>query len=155
VGIKRAKFIKELNRFNKVGLDSSLLIYHLEDMEPYSDLTEVVFAAIGAGTHTAVLSTISVTELLVKPFADGQPDQVAVFEHFVQLLPNTIWISPHYEIAKQAARLRGQYRLRTPDALLVATALVEKADAFLTNDHQLRKLKAEGIVIVVLDDYVE
>ncbi len=155
MGVKRAKFIKDLKRFDKVGLDSSLLIYHLEDIEPHAVLTEMVFAAIGAGTHTAVLSTISVTELLVKPFADGQLDRVAVFEHFVQSLPNTILLSPHYEIAKQAARLRGEYRLRMPDALLVATALVEKANAFLTNDHQLRKLKTEGVAIVILDDYVE
>lgn len=155
MGVKHAKFIKDLNRFDKVGLDSSLLIYHLEDVEPYADLTELIFAATGKGTHTIVLSTISVTELLVKPFTDGQPDRVAVFERFVQSLPNTILISPYYEIAKQAARLRGQYGLRTPDALLVATALAEKAGAFLTNDHQLRKLKAEGLVVVVLDDYVE
>lgn len=94
------------------------------------------------------------TELLVKPFASGQSERVAVLERFVHSLPHALWIPPHYEIAKQAARVRGQYGLRTPDALLVATALVEKADAFLTNDNRLRKLKAEGIVVVILDDYV-
>lgn len=56
MGVKHAQFIKDLKRFHKVALDSSLLIYHLEDIEPYSDLTEIVFAAIGTGTPTAVLS---------------------------------------------------------------------------------------------------
>jgi len=154
VGVKRAKFVKELNRFTKVGLDSSILIYHLEDIEPYSVLTEIVFTAIAAGSHTAILSTISVTELLVKPFAEKQRNRVAVFERFIRSLPHVVLIPPHYDVAKEAARLRGQYRLRTPDALLIATALGEKAEAFITNDGQLRKLKAEGIAIVVLDDYV-
>jgi predicted nucleic acid-binding protein len=57
-------------------------------------------------------------------------------------------------MAKEAARLRATYGIRTPDALLVATALGEKAEAFLTNDTDLRRLKAEGIAVVVLDDYV-
>jgi len=154
VGVKRAKFVAELKRFAKVGLDSSILIYHLEDIEPYSNLTEEAFAAIAGGSPAAVLSTISVTELLVKPFAEGQMDRVAAFEHFILSLPNAVLIPSSYAVAKEAARLRGKYSLRTPDALLVATALSEKADAFLTNDGRLRKLTAEGIVIVVLDDYV-
>jgi predicted nucleic acid-binding protein len=47
--------------------------------------------------------------------------------------------------AKAAARLRAKYNVRTLDALLVATALDEKAAAFLTNDPRLRRLQAEGI----------
>jgi predicted nucleic acid-binding protein len=154
VGVKRAKFIAELKRFRKVGLDSSLLIYHLEDVEPYSDLTEAAFAAIAEGSPIAVLSTLSVTELLVQPFAEEHGDRVATFERFVLSLPNTALIPPSYSTAKEAARLRAGYRIRTPDALLVATALGEKAEAFLTNDTRLRGLKAEGITVVVLDDYV-
>ena len=137
-----------------MGLDSSILIYHLEDMEPYSDLTETLFATIAEGSLAVVLSTISVTELLVKPFAEKQRDRVTTFEHFILSLPNAVLIPPSYPLAKEAARVRGKYGLRTPDALLVATALSEKADAFFTNDGRLRKLKAEGIAIVVLDDYV-
>ena len=154
MGVKRAEFGVEVRRVAKVGLDSAILIYHLEDIEPYSDLTEAAFAAIAGGETAAVLSTIAVTELLVKPFAKGQQNRVAAFEHFLLSLPNTALIPPSYAIAKDAARLRGRYSLRTPDALLVATALSEKADAFLTNDGRLRKLKAEGIAIVVLDDCV-
>jgi len=154
VAVKRANFIKELRRFRTVGLDSSIFIYHLEDVEPYSDLTEAAFAAFGEGTPVAVLSTLSVTELLVQPFAARQPDRISAFERFILTLPNTTLVPASYAIAKNAARLRATYRLRTPDALLVATALEAKADAFLTNDANLRKLKAEGIAIVVLETYV-
>lgn len=154
MGVKKAKFVAELNRLTKVGLDSSILIYHLEDMEPYSELTEAAFAAIAEGSLVAVLSTISVTELLVQPFAEGQKDRVAAFERFVLSLPNTALIPPSYPTAKEAARLRARYGIRTPDALLLATALGENADGFLTNDAYLRRLKGEGIAIVVLADYV-
>lgn len=68
------EFQKELKKLKKVGLDSSILIYHLEDLEPYADLTENIFATIAEGSLSAVLSTVSVTELLVQPFTVGQQD---------------------------------------------------------------------------------
>lgn len=154
MAVKQAKFISDLKHFRKVGLDSSILIYHLEDVEPYSELTEATFAVIAEGLPAAVLSALSVTELLVRPFSQGKRDRVAAFERFVLSLPNTAMIPVSYPMAKEAARLRATYGIRTPDALLVATALGEKAEAFLTNDTDLRRLKAEGIAVVVLDDYV-
>jgi predicted nucleic acid-binding protein len=154
MGLKQAGFAAELRRLKKVGLDTSLLIYHLEDIKPYADLTEATFSAIAEGSPRAVLSTISVTELFVQPFARRGEDRVTVFEQFILSLPNTDLIPPTYTIAKEAARLRAKYAIRTPDALLISTALSEKAEAFLTNDSRLRGLKTEGISILVLDDFL-
>ena len=154
MGVKKAKFVADLKKFARVGLDSSIVIYHLEDVEPYSDLTEAIFTAMARRSLTAILSTISVTELLVKPFAERQSDRVAQFETFIHSLPNAVLVPPDYAIAKEAARLRGEHGLRTPDALLLATALVEKAEAFLTNDRRLQKLKIPGLGVVMLSDYV-
>lgn len=148
-----AKFARDLTQLNKIALDTSILIYHLEDVHPYSELTEVVFAMLAKGSFTARLSTLSVTELLVKPFAEGKEERVTACEQFIRSLPNSVLVAPSYEIAREAARLRGCYRLRTPDALLISTALSEKANAFLTNDNRLKKVEAEGIAILVLDDY--
>jgi len=36
----------------------------------------------------------------------------------------------------------------------MATSMNEKAHAFITNDGRLRPLKAEGPVILVLDDFL-
>ena len=152
--VERMEFQKELKKLKKVGLDSSILIYHLEDLEPYANLTENIFAAVAEGFLSAALSTVSVTELLVQPFAAGQQDRIAAFERFLFSLPNTELKSPDYPIAREAARLRSKYKLRTPDALLLATSIDEKADAFITNDGRLRTLKAEGLVILVLDDFL-
>lgn len=148
------RLLAELSRFTLIGLDSSVLIYHLEDVRPYSDLTEAVFAAIGRGAPRAVLSTISVAELLVKPWMERQPGRAAAFERFVVSLPNASVIAPDVGAAIEAARLRAAYGVGLPDALLVATARREGAQGFLTNDRGLRRLKGERISVVVLDDYV-
>jgi predicted nucleic acid-binding protein len=152
--VKRMEFQKELRKLKKLGLDSSILIYHLEDLEPYADLTEDIFATVAEGFLSAVISTVSVTELLVQPFASGQQDRIEAFERFLFSLPNTELKSPDYPIAREAARLRSKYKIRTPDALLIATSINEKADAFITNDARLRSLKAEGLAILVLDDFL-
>jgi predicted nucleic acid-binding protein len=42
-----------------------------------------------------------------------------------------------YEIADRAARLRAEYRLATPDAIHIATAIESGATLFVTNDSEL------------------
>ncbi len=148
------EFQNALKKLKRVGLDSSILIYHLEDLEPYSSLTENIFARVAEGSLNAVLSTVSVTELLVQPFTTGQKDRIAAIERFLYSLPNTEIKSPDYPVAREAARLRSKYRVRTPDALLIATSINEKADAFITNDGGLRALRDEGLTILVLADFL-
>lgn len=154
MAVKLARFLSKLKKFRRVGLDTSTLIYHLEDIEPYSDLTEAAFAAIAEGSPAGVLSTISATELLVQPFAEKQKDRILSCERFLLSFPNTVLIPPSYPIAKEGARLRAAYGMRTPDALLAATTLVEGAEALLTNDRDLCRLKGEGLAVLVLDEYV-
>lgn len=151
----RERLKADLAKHRRVGLDSSILIYHLEGLSPYAELTEVVVTGLARGDLTAVISTISVTELLAKPFAQGEEERVRVCEGFLRGLPNAVLVPLSFEIAKEAARLRGVHRLRTPDALIIATALREEASAFLTNDQKLKNLDGKGIAILILDDYLD
>jgi hypothetical protein len=56
VGVNPEKFHKDLRRFESLGLDSAVLIYHLEDVEPYSELTELVFSAVASGSAASSVS---------------------------------------------------------------------------------------------------
>jgi hypothetical protein len=47
-------------------------------------------------------------------------------------------------VAERAAELRARYNLRTPDALQVATALVRRCEAFLTNDARLKRVTRDS-----------
>lgn len=139
-----------LKEHKVLGLDTSVLIYHFEDVPPYSSLTEALFAAAGEGAVELVVPTLCVTEFLVKPWARGEG---AAKEALALLLglPNARFVAPGVEAAAEAARLRARYGLRTPDALLLATARAGGATAFLTNDRALLRVR-EGLTIVVLED---
>jgi predicted nucleic acid-binding protein len=52
------------------------------------------------------------------------------------------------EIAERAAQLRAQQRLRTPDAIQIATAISAGAAAFLTNDARLVRTSAIEVLVM-------
>ena len=55
-------------------------------------------------------------------------------------------------VAEQAASLRAQHNIRTPDAIQLAAAIQEDATFFLTNDSELPKLSS--LSLLVLDDLI-
>jgi len=74
------------------------------------------------------------TELLVPSYRNKDEHQVDEFYGLLSTYPNLRWIPPDLETADLAARLRADYRLRTPDALQAATAIQARATGFVTND---------------------
>ncbi|MCC8109479.1 MAG: PIN domain-containing protein [Planctomycetes bacterium] len=52
------------------------------------------------------------------------------------------------EIAESAAYFRASYKLRTPDAIQVATAIAMKAEYFLTNDFALADIPHLTILVM-------
>lgn len=71
-----------------------------------------------------------------------------VFRNF----PHLSVIPVSDEITERAAWLRSQYRLKTPDALQIATAFVSRAQVLLTIDEDL--LEFEEIQVQVLKNFL-
>ncbi len=133
-------------------LDSAALIYHLEDVAPFADFTERIFRAVASGTTRCVISSLSVTELLTKPFAQQDHRAIALIENFLLTFPGLEIIPVNYSIARRAAELRAKYRLKTPDATITATALMTNTEALVTNDQQWNRLSPENIKIIILNE---
>ena len=56
-------------------------------------------------------------------------------------------------IAVESAKLRVKYKIKIPDAIQVASGLVNGAKVFITNDSNLKKIKE--IKVIVLEDIVK
>jgi predicted nucleic acid-binding protein len=97
-----------------------------------------------------VASTITLTELLVRPYQLQNEDRVNQMFARVTTIPNLTWVAPDLMIADGAARLCARHKLSTPDALITATALVAGAAGFVTNDMAL-KGKVDGLEVALLD----
>jgi predicted nucleic acid-binding protein len=58
-----------------------------------------------------------------------------------------------FVIADTAARLRAEYKLKTPDAIILATALNTNSKYFLTNDQHFISIgEKENIAVLLLDE---
>jgi predicted nucleic acid-binding protein len=111
-----------------------VFIYQLEANVRYLGLTDLLFSWVEQVGRTAVTSTITMTELLVSSYRDGDEHRVDEFYGLLSTYPNLRWIAADLRTADVAARLRAAYRLRTPDALQAATAIHGQATGFVTND---------------------
>jgi len=131
-----------LRRHRRIALDTSIFIYHLEANPRYAGLTDPIFAWIATQAHSAVTSTITMTELLVQPYRDSREDKIDAFYAQLSTFPNLDWIDADLEIADLAARFRAQHHLKTPDALQAATAAHSNATGFVTNDSIFRRISA-------------
>lgn len=148
------RFHKKLGGLKSVCIDSSILIYHLEIISPYDILTKALIKSIAEESIFCNISALTVTELLSKPYRLKDHGQVELFEAFISSLPNSRVQPVDYNTAKAAAALRGEYNLRTPDAILLATALTTASDAFITNDISIKKLQIKGLQVIILDEFL-
>jgi predicted nucleic acid-binding protein len=141
-----------LSRHRRISLDTVLFIYHLEGAEPYSRFTTKLFTALSQGRFSALASSLVFTELLVRPFELRDEGKIRACEAFLKGLPGLEVHPVDERVAKEGARLRARYSLRTPDALHLATALVHGATAFLTNDQEFRKARGCGLEILLVGE---
>jgi len=145
-------FIKELNRFPRVGLDTTPFIYQYEDHPDYADLTQALFERIERGKARAFTSTLTVTELLSGPKKSRREDLEQEYRRVLDMLPNLTIVPVTLDIAIQAADLRAKYNMRTPDAIQLATAQVMNCPAFVTNDIHLKRVTETQVL--VLQDWI-
>jgi predicted nucleic acid-binding protein len=133
-----------------VGLDTTPLIYFIEENPGYMDLVRPFFEALDRGEFTAVTSVVTLLEVLVHPLRHGDKE---LAEHYRAILLEaeglrTVPLSA--ELAVEAARMRADHGLRTPDAVQLATVFHEGAAFFLTNDARLPSVP--GMTMLFLDE---
>lgn len=132
-----------------VGLDTAPIIYFMERNPAYIDLVRPFFLALQQGLFEAVTSTLTLTEVLVHPYRQGNLSLTYRYSQILLHSHHLTMIAANSEIATEAAQIRAQYRLKTPDAIQVATAKLAGAAALLTNDDDL--LPVSAIPILHLD----
>jgi len=106
-----------------VGLDTGPLIYYIEEHPTFLPRVAPFFEAADRGEFRLVTSLVTLIEVLVHPVREGRLDLAQEYRNVLLQSPNLTPIPLDSGIAEQAAELRAQYKLRTPDAIQIATAL--------------------------------
>lgn len=121
-----------------VLIDSAPIIYTLEANAEFAARFAPLFKRHANGEIIFAVSTVTIAEVLTGPLKMGEEALAkryrAVFEAW-QVVELTC------DIAESAARLRGKYGLKLPDAIQAASALAINADALITHDRDFSKVR--------------
>jgi predicted nucleic acid-binding protein len=136
-------------------IDTSVVLAYLGGDKPTSELATQLFDAfVATGRNPASLSMVTVGEILVRPFRSG-PAAVARAEGFLRHFGDMRLIGVDYDVAREGARIRAATMLRTPDALILASAAIGNVDLLVTNDLAWKRrasVLAPDLRLIVLTD---
>jgi predicted nucleic acid-binding protein len=131
-----------------VGLDTGPLIYYIEEHPAFLPRVLPFFEAAERGEFQVVTSLVTLVEVLVHPLREGRHDLASQYRDILLRSANLTTVPLDESIAQQAAELRAVHKLRTPDAIQLATALRSGASWFLTSDADLPEIPGLSTLIV-------
>lgn len=132
----------------RVFIDTSPIIYAVEPTARWTSVVIPLFHCVRAGSVEAVTPVVTLTEIMALPLSTGD---TALARFYASVLLNSRWFRTcpiSSESAAVAAGMHARYKLRTPDALQIASALTEGCDVFVTNDRNLRRVTELHVVLL-------
>jgi predicted nucleic acid-binding protein len=121
----------------RVFLDSSVLITFHKHTEQAHYLAKHLLDRIAADHDPlrGYYSAVSATELLVRPLRTSIADFTFMHQFLVNF-PHLLLLPVDLSVALQAATIRAASRIRLPDALIIASALLANCEVIVSNDAQ-------------------
>jgi predicted nucleic acid-binding protein len=126
-------------------VDSSPIIYVLEDHAELAPIFRPVFEAHENGLVRLAVTTVTLAEVLTGPLRNG--DEVLA-ERYRSTLKSWNVVDADSQIAQSAARLRASLKLKLAASVQAASALAIGADALVTHDRDfspIRNLRILGV----------
>lgn len=143
----------KIGRHKRVLIDTSIWIYHFEHHAQFGVPAGQVIEQLEDGKFRGIASELTLLELTVRPLQLGRQDAADDYETLLSYFPNLDLEPISRLILLEAAGLRARYRLRTPDAIQLATGIKGGATLAITNDEAWRNLPM--IETVVLADVIK
>lgn len=118
-----------------IVVDTSAVLSYLDGTEAASPVAAHVFdELVRSGRNRCLISAVTVTETLVRPFRSGSAAAVGTAETFLGSFPNLTVAPFDYRAAGEAARIRASTGLPTADAIVIGTAVTLGAGVIVGND---------------------
>lgn len=131
-----------------IGLDTSVLIYLLEEHPKYVTHAQKVLRRIERGSARGIFSIVGMVELLTGVKKQKRPDLAQDYKLLLSQFPHFDIYGIDERTVDVASDLRARYGIRTPDAIHLATSITRRADFFITNDRSLKKIEEIKVVSI-------
>ncbi|MEW6368741.1 MAG: PIN domain-containing protein [Acidobacteriota bacterium] len=137
-----------LQKHKRIGIDSNVLIYFVEGHSRFGSLATRVFDRVEAGRNSAVCATVSLLEILVQPYRRDDTPLVNKFYGLLTTYPHLSFMDLTATTADLAARLRARYGLKTPDAIVIASAIQAGATGLVANDLRIKAMPEIDLLLL-------
>lgn len=142
---------ERLAQAHLVHIDARIFALHLLADPVASPVTREIVAGLRGGRIRAQTSVMTLYQLLAELYRRGEAGRAAGLARDLTVHTGLDLVPASSDIAIQAAEVRAQLGGRPERALQVATALVGRAEIFLTTGSTLRRIA--GMTVLNLEDF--
>jgi len=128
---------------SRIFWDTNLFIYLIEDYRELSTRVVSLRERMLARGDQLYTSTLTLGEVLVKPFETREPELERTYE--VALRGGTVLVPFDRGAARRYAAIRADRTIRPPDAIQLSCAAEAGVDLFITNDERLSRKIIPGV----------
>ena len=132
-----------------VLIDSNIIIYLTDSVLPYVALSRRLFEMIEIGEVSALISIISVGEVMQGPLKKGLNQTALEVKDYLLNFPN-LFCDPItnkvLDIIGKDNRIQWS-KLRTVDSLIIASALKNKVNKIISNDQHFKQALPKELLL--------
>jgi predicted nucleic acid-binding protein len=132
-----------------VLIDSNIIIYLTDSVSPYVALSRRLFEMIEIGEVSALVSIISVGEVMQGPLKKGLDQTALAVKDYLLNFPN-LFCEPItnkvLDIIGNNNRIQWS-KLRTVDSLIIASALKNKVNKIISNDNHFKQALPKELLL--------
>lgn len=133
--------LKKTVQGKHILIDTNIIIYLTDAIEPYAHLSRILFEMIESGDVSAIISIISVAEVMQGPIKNGDTKNAFDVKNYLINFPNTAFQEITEKVIGHVGinqRIKWAH-LRTMDSLIIASGIVNNVDIVLSNDAHFKK----------------
>lgn len=155
--MSRASLLATIPAGDRLLLDTTVLAAFLDATDATHPVAVCVLKElVESGRNPALVSMITVMEILVRPLRRSPPGHHTVLA-FLRSHPNLEAVTVDLQVAQEAASLRATHRFAPPDALIIGTGIATQVGHLVTNDGTWKKKLAaitDRISVVEMADHL-
>lgn len=133
----------------KVLIDTNIIIYLTDKVEPYKDLSRLLFTLIEEENINAIISVVSIAEVMQGPLKNGLTDNALRVKEYLLNFPNMSCQMINEDILEIIGiddRINWA-KLRTIDSLIIASGLKNQVDKIVSNDLHFKQAVSKDILV--------
>ena len=141
--------LKKAVQSKKVLIDSNIIIYLTDSVQPYDSLAQTLFRMIEAGEAEAVFSILSIGEVVQGPLRKGNIHLATKVRDYLLNFPNTHCQETTFDVLEKIgddSRIIWK-KLRTVDSLIICSGLVCDIQLIVSNDKHFKASLPKDLIL--------